>query len=93
MPARKVTPAAFSKMEAKVEALESEISIVRSTLTDVHNAVKQNHASLLAMLEKCLGKTTMEGEGSASLSVKLSANLDRISSEKKKGEGSSMNEL
>ncbi|MCI49758.1 hypothetical protein A2U01_0071002, partial [Trifolium medium] len=69
------------------------ISVVRSTLADVQNTVKQNHASLLAMLEKCLGKTTIEGEGSASLSVKLPGNLDRISLEKKKGEGSSMNEL
>ncbi|PNX96069.1 retrotransposon-related protein [Trifolium pratense] len=70
MSARKVTPAAFSKMEGRVESLESEISVVRTTLADVQNAVKENHASLLAMLEKCLGKTTQEDEGSASLSVK-----------------------
>ncbi|MCI63420.1 hypothetical protein A2U01_0084677, partial [Trifolium medium] len=56
MPPRKVTPAAFSKMEGRVESLESEISVVRTTLADVQNAVKENHASLLAMLEKCLGK-------------------------------------
>jgi hypothetical protein len=44
-------------MEAKVTALESEMSEVRTTLVDVQNAVKENHASLIALLEKCLGKS------------------------------------
>ena len=35
MPPKKVTVPAFTKMEARVEALESEISEVRSTLVEV----------------------------------------------------------
>jgi hypothetical protein len=67
MPAKKVTPVAFAKMEAKVEALESEISVLRSTLADVQNSVKENHTTLIAMLEKCLGKSVVVDEGSASV--------------------------
>lgn len=59
-PVKKTT---IKQMEAKVEALESEISEVRTTLADVQNAVRENHANLLAMLEKCLGKTMFEEEG------------------------------
>ncbi|MCH81283.1 hypothetical protein A2U01_0002068 [Trifolium medium] len=64
MPPKKVTVPAFKQMEAKVEALESEISVVRTTLVDVQNTVKENHASLLALLEKCLGKSLGEEESS-----------------------------
>ncbi|MCI91110.1 hypothetical protein A2U01_0112404, partial [Trifolium medium] len=48
----------------RVEALESQITEVRSTLTDV-----QNHVGLIATLEKCLGKSVITEEGSASASV------------------------
>ncbi|MCI82260.1 hypothetical protein A2U01_0103534, partial [Trifolium medium] len=44
-------------MESKVDALEGEISVVKSTLVDVQNTVRENHANLIAMLEKCLGKS------------------------------------
>ncbi|MCI08539.1 hypothetical protein A2U01_0029616, partial [Trifolium medium] len=65
MPSKKVTPAAFTKMESRVESLEGEISEIRSTLIGVQNTVKENHASLIAMLEKCLGKSlASEEEGS-----------------------------
>ncbi|XP_058734110.1 uncharacterized protein LOC131605817 [Vicia villosa] len=57
-------------MEARVEALESEISKVRSTLVDVQNSVATNHVNLIAMLEKCLGKSLTEDEGDESVSVK-----------------------
>ncbi|CAI8586004.1 unnamed protein product [Vicia faba] len=59
MPPKKV------KMDAKVVALEGEMSEVKSTLIDVQNAVKTSHESLMAMFERCLGKTVLEGEGSA----------------------------
>lgn len=62
MPPKKVTLPAFKQMEAKVVALESEISDVRSTLVDVQNEVRENHASLLAMLERCLRKSVQEEE-------------------------------
>jgi hypothetical protein len=55
------------KMEAKVDALESEISVLKSTIAEVQNSVKENHATLVAMLEKCLGKKVVEDEGSASV--------------------------
>ncbi|MCI58814.1 hypothetical protein A2U01_0080069, partial [Trifolium medium] len=67
-PTKKVTLPAFRQMEAKVEALESEISEVRTTLASVQNAVKENHANLIMMLEKCLGKS-VQVEEDASLSV------------------------
>lgn len=62
MPPKKTN--VLKQMEARVEALESELSEVRSTLVDVQNTVKENHASLFALLEKCLGKTLHVGEGS-----------------------------
>lgn len=88
MPTKKVTPAAFTKMEAKVEALEGEMSEVRSMLADVQNAVKENHASLIAMLEKCLGKSLSGEEGSASFAGKTTSEIP-VSSEKAKGTSSS----
>ncbi|MCI74206.1 hypothetical protein A2U01_0095470, partial [Trifolium medium] len=69
MPSRKVTPAAFTKMESRVETLESDMAVVRSTLVDVQREVKENHASLIAMLERCLGKSLVVEEGSASAVV------------------------
>ncbi|MCI41102.1 hypothetical protein A2U01_0062335, partial [Trifolium medium] len=71
-------------MEAKVEALEGEISEVRSTLVEVQNTVKENHASLIAMLEKCFGKSLVVEEGSASVVVKATS-ASGVSSEKKIG--------
>lgn len=59
MPPKKV------RMDAKVAALEGEMSEVKSTLIDVQNAVKTSHESLMAMFERCLGKTILEEEGSA----------------------------
>ncbi|MCI17868.1 hypothetical protein A2U01_0039019, partial [Trifolium medium] len=50
MPNRKVTLTAFAKMESRVEALET-------TLADVQRTITENHASLIAMMEKCLGKS------------------------------------
>lgn len=64
---KKVTIVAFTSMKARVEALESEISAVRSTLADVQNSVKENHVNLIAMLEKCLGKSVFVDEGNASV--------------------------
>src|ERR1044072_2570246 len=66
MPTKKATPAAFLKMEAKVAALEGELSVGRSTLVDVHNSVNEYYASLIALLEKFLGKSMFIGEGSVS---------------------------
>ena len=65
MPPKKVNYSEFVKMDAKVAALEGDISEVKSTLLDVQNAVKASHESLIAMFERCLGKTILEGEGSA----------------------------
>ena len=67
MPPKKVTVPAFTKMEARVEALESEISEVRSTLVEVQNTATTNHANLIALLEKCLGKSLTVDEESASV--------------------------
>ncbi|MCI33831.1 hypothetical protein A2U01_0055049 [Trifolium medium] len=45
------------------------MDVVRSTLVDVQREVKENHASLIAMLERCLGKSLVVEEGSASAIV------------------------
>lgn len=73
MPPKKVTLPAFTKMEARVEALESEISEVRSTLVEVQNPVTTNQTNLIAMLEKCLGKSLMVDEGDAGVYFKGSS--------------------
>ncbi|MCI34725.1 hypothetical protein A2U01_0055945, partial [Trifolium medium] len=65
MPPKKVTLPAFKQMEAKVEALESEITVVRTTLSDVQKTVRENHTTMLALLERCLGKSVMEEEGAS----------------------------
>ncbi|PNX77560.1 retrotransposon-related protein, partial [Trifolium pratense] len=84
MPSKKITPAAFSKMEARVENLEGEITEIRSTLVDVQKTMKESHANLIAMMERCLGKSTVVDEGSASIVAKtIPAN--QISSGKEKG--------
>lgn len=70
MPPKKVNHTEFKKMEAKVIALESEMSEVKSTLLDVQNAVKASHESLMAMFERCLNRTLQEEEGSASGAAK-----------------------
>lgn len=70
MPPKKVTFPAFMKMEARVEVLESEISEVRSTLEKVQNIVTTNHANLIAMLKKCLGRTLSADDGDTSGSVR-----------------------
>jgi uncharacterized coiled-coil protein SlyX len=64
MPPKKVTIPAFQKMEAKVDALENNIADVRTTLASVQDTVagvqdtvRENHANLIALLEKCLGKS------------------------------------
>ncbi|PNY02252.1 hypothetical protein L195_g025557 [Trifolium pratense] len=41
-----------------------------SDLTDVQNTVKENHTSLVTMLEKCMGKSVVMDEGSASVVVR-----------------------
>ncbi|MCH80279.1 Ty3/gypsy retrotransposon protein, partial [Trifolium medium] len=65
MPAKKITTAAFTRMEARVNALEGEISVVRSSLENFQEEAKANHASLMALLEKCIGKSLIdEGSGS-----------------------------
>ncbi|MCI13199.1 hypothetical protein A2U01_0034315 [Trifolium medium] len=54
----------LQKMDAKVVALENEISEVRSSLAAVENAVKDMPGTLIAMLEKTLGKSLqMSNEG------------------------------
>ncbi|GAU35788.1 hypothetical protein TSUD_56650 [Trifolium subterraneum] len=61
MPNRKITKVtvpAFTKMEARVEALET-------TIADVQRTMAENHATLIAMMEKCLGKSVNLGENSA----------------------------
>lgn len=88
MPPKKTN--VLKQMEARVEALESELSEVRSTLADVQNTVKENHASLFALLEKCLGKTLHVGEGSTG---KSTATVDQGSPEKMKGTGGSFSNL
>lgn len=88
MPPKKTN--VLKQMEARVEALESELSEVRSTLADVQNTVKENHASLFALLEKCLGKTSHVGEGSTG---KSTATVDQGSPEKMKGTGGSFSNL
>ncbi|MCH82511.1 retrotransposon gag protein [Trifolium medium] len=74
-------------MEARVEALEGGISEVRSTLVDVQKAMKESHASLIAMMERCLGKSTVVDEGSASIGIKTTP-VVQISPEKTNGSGS-----
>jgi hypothetical protein len=45
------------KMDGRVEALESELSEVRSSLVAVENAMKELPGALVAMLERSLGKS------------------------------------
>ncbi|MCI00504.1 hypothetical protein A2U01_0021523, partial [Trifolium medium] len=72
----KVTVTAFTNMEARVEALETSIA-------DVQRTMAENHASLLAMMEKCLGKSVNAGESSAGV-VSDATPTSQISSEKAK---------
>lgn len=52
-----------SKMEAKVDALESELVEMRASLAAVTTAVKDLPTTLVSMLEKSMGKSvTMDGE-------------------------------
>jgi hypothetical protein len=45
------------KMDGRVEALESELSEVRSSLVAVENAMKELPGALVAVLERSLGKS------------------------------------
>ncbi|GAU37691.1 hypothetical protein TSUD_164940 [Trifolium subterraneum] len=72
MPPKKVTLPVFKEMEARVEALENDMAVMRSTLVDVQNTVKTNHTSLITMLEKCLGKSLLMDDGNASAASKSS---------------------
>jgi hypothetical protein len=68
MPNKKVTLTAFAKMESRVEALEGGLDEVRTTLRDVQTTMHENQASIVALLEKYLGKsirTDGESENSA----------------------------
>jgi hypothetical protein len=68
MPNKKVTLTAFAKMESRVEALEGGLNEVRTTLQDVQTTMHENQASIVALLEKYLGKsirTDGESENSA----------------------------
>jgi hypothetical protein len=56
MPNRKVTLTAFSKMDARVEALEGGMAEVRATLVDMQAAMREGQTTLIAMMEKYLGK-------------------------------------
>jgi hypothetical protein len=50
-------------MDARVEALEGGMAEVRSTLVDIQTAMRDGHASLIAMMEKHLGKRVVTSEG------------------------------
>jgi hypothetical protein len=54
----------LKKMEAKVEALENDISEMRSSLTAVETAVRDMPGTLIAMLERALGKSVPTGNQS-----------------------------
>jgi hypothetical protein len=54
-------------MEAKVEALESELSEVRSSLAAVENAVKDMPGTLIALLERTLGKSLQNDDVGSSV--------------------------
>ncbi|GAU42300.1 hypothetical protein TSUD_136860 [Trifolium subterraneum] len=51
-------------MESRVEALEGGINEVRTQLADVQQAMKESHANIIAMMEKCLGKSLATDEQS-----------------------------
>ena len=86
MLAKKITAVALTRMEAKVTALEGEISEVRSTLENFQVEVKENRASLIAMLEKYLGKAVREESSGSVLNKTVPENLG--TPEKKIGEAS-----
>jgi hypothetical protein len=67
MPNRKVTLTAFSKMDARVEALEEGMEEVRSTLKDVQSNLRESYANIVALLEKHLGKTVVSDGGVESI--------------------------
>ncbi|CAJ2651382.1 unnamed protein product [Trifolium pratense] len=58
-------------MEAKVDDLENDIAEVRTTLASMQDTVKENHASLIALLEKCLGKPLQSDEVTSPLIRKI----------------------
>ncbi|MCI49099.1 hypothetical protein A2U01_0070342, partial [Trifolium medium] len=64
-PKKSVTLTAFSKMETRVSNIEEEITDIRSTLIEVQKSVKEGHATLVAMMEKCLGKSIVIDETNA----------------------------
>jgi hypothetical protein len=65
MPPKKVNFPEFRRMEAKVTALEGEMSEMKSALLEVQDAVRASHENLMAMFEKCLARSLSEGEQSA----------------------------
>ncbi|MCI32766.1 hypothetical protein A2U01_0053980, partial [Trifolium medium] len=56
------TESSLKTMEAKVESLENELAVMRSSLTAVENAVRDMPAALMTMLEKSMGKSLQISE-------------------------------
>jgi hypothetical protein len=63
MPNKKVTLTVFSKMDSRVEALEEGMEEMRASLVDVQTTMREGHASLVALIEKYLGKTIRPDDG------------------------------
>ncbi|MCI45680.1 hypothetical protein A2U01_0066919, partial [Trifolium medium] len=83
-------------MDAKVVALENELSEVRSSLAAVENAVKDMPRTLIAMLEKTLGKSLQMSNESVQIrdegekSEKMPPLFKEIVGEESPGVGSSL---
>jgi hypothetical protein len=73
MPNKKVTITAFSKMDARVEALEEGMDEVRSALIDVQVTMKESYANIIALMEKHLGKKVTSDEASGNGEIPTSS--------------------
>ncbi|GAU50456.1 hypothetical protein TSUD_373220 [Trifolium subterraneum] len=88
MPATKVTVAAFTRMEARVNMLEGEISVVRSSLESFQAESKANHANIMAALEKLMGKSLIDEESGSVVNKTIPENHGVKGKEKANGETS-----
>ncbi|MCI83837.1 hypothetical protein A2U01_0105113, partial [Trifolium medium] len=61
---------------------------LETTIADVQRTMAENHAILIAMMEKCLGKSVNSGESSAGV-VSNATPILQISPEKVKETGAS----
>ncbi|GAU22407.1 hypothetical protein TSUD_122930 [Trifolium subterraneum] len=54
-------------MESRVESLEGGLNEVRASIADVQKSLKENFASMTAMMERCMGRSIASDENSSGI--------------------------